>query len=311
MRVVISRTGRFMAKMSLQVLPSVAASVLGGYLLAQLVPQRAVAPDDQPKPVALKVDGAPIVNDRAPIRVAPLPHGQAAAEPPAEVRRIEIKRADVKPVEPKAEAKAAEARPVETKPAEAKQAEAKPVEVKKATSAPAPAIVAVHVAPPDVKARGKVDAVVSVQPYTPEPFTPDADPPQVAAQPVLQATPQVYSAPRNAPPVAAQSAALPVAPPVLASTAPALPAPTTVGPAAGAPMVLAPVAVSAPRQVASAQPQPEAVVMTEPRRNAERGTAGRVFSTISGAAGTAANATGDTINWVIGLPGRLIHPDND
>lgn len=51
--------------------------------------------------------------------------------------------------------------------------------------------------------------------------------------------------------------------------------------------------------------------MTEPRRNAERGTAGQVFSTISGAAGTAANATGDTINWVIGLPGRLIHADND
>ena len=73
-----------MAKMSLQVVPFVAASVLGGYLLAQLVPQRAVAPDDQPKPVALKVDGAPIVNDRAPIRVVPLPQhdGQAADNRP-------------------------------------------------------------------------------------------------------------------------------------------------------------------------------------------------------------------------------------
>ena len=296
MRVVISRTGRYVAKLSLQIVPSVAASVVGGYLLAQLVPQRAAAPDDQPKPVALKVDGAPIVNDRAPIRVVPLPQRDAqTAEPPAEVKRVETKRADAKPVE--------------SRPVEVKQAEAKPVEVKKVASVPtaAPA----HITPPDAKTRGKIDAVASVQPSTPEPYTPDADPPQVAAQPVLQAAPQVYSALRSAPPVAAQSAALPVAPPVVASTAPALPAPTTVGPAAGAPMVLTPVAVSAPRQVASAQPQPEAVAMTEPRRNAERGTAGQVFSTISGAAGTAANATGDTINWVIGLPGRLIHADND
>jgi hypothetical protein len=300
MRVVISRTGRFMAKISLQVVPSVAASVLGGYLLAQLVPQRAVAPDDQPKPVALKVDSAPIFNDRAPIRVVPLPQrdGQAA-EPPAEVKRGEAKRADAKSVD----AKPVESKGVDSKSAEPKQAEAKPAEVKKVASVPTAA--SVHAMPPDSKARAKNDAVASVQPYTPEPYSPDADLPQVAAQPVLQAAPSVYSA--SAP----KSPPLAVAPSAVASTAPALPAPTTVGPVAGAPMVLAPVAVSAPRQIAPAQPQPQTVAMTEPRRDAEQGTAGQVFSTISGAAGTAANATGDTINWVIGLPGRLIGHDND
>ena len=49
--------------------------------------------------------------------------------------------------------------------------------------------------------------------------------------------------------------------------------------------------------VASAAPAPQ------PQ---ERG----VFSAISGAAGTAANVTGDTINWVIDLPGKLMGQDN-
>jgi len=42
---------------------------------------------------------------------------------------------------------------------------------------------------------------------------------------------------------------------------------------------------------------------TEP---AQRGFAGSVFSSLSGIAGTAANVTGNTVNWVIDLPGRAI-----
>ena len=44
MRVALSRTGRFVGKLSIQIVPSVAASVLGGYLLAQLVPQHTATP---------------------------------------------------------------------------------------------------------------------------------------------------------------------------------------------------------------------------------------------------------------------------
>jgi hypothetical protein len=37
-----------------------------------------------------------------------------------------------------------------------------------------------------------------------------------------------------------------------------------------------------------------------------RGLAAKVFSSLSTVAGTAANATGNTVNWVIDLPGKAI-----
>jgi hypothetical protein len=37
-----------------------------------------------------------------------------------------------------------------------------------------------------------------------------------------------------------------------------------------------------------------------------RGFAAKVFSSLSTVAGTAANATGNTVNWVIDLPGKAI-----
>jgi hypothetical protein len=37
-----------------------------------------------------------------------------------------------------------------------------------------------------------------------------------------------------------------------------------------------------------------------------RGFAAKVFSSLSTAAGSAANATGNTVNWVIDLPGKAI-----
>jgi hypothetical protein len=77
-----------------------------------------------------------------------------------------------------------------------------------------------------------------------------------------------------APPAAAmgQSAPLP-----LGATDPALQPPVTVNSASGA------------------EPDPE-----------PRGFASNVFSSLSALAGTAANATGNTVNWVIDLPGKAI-----
>jgi hypothetical protein len=118
----------------------------------------------------------------------------------------------------------------------------------------------------------------------------------VASQPVLSATPIQAAAPAPKPvhQLASQSA-------------PPLAAPTNVGQGAGAPTALSPVVVNAPQQ--AAQSAPAATVASaepvRPRADSERG----VFSAISNAAGTAANVTGDTINWVIDLPGKLIGQD--
>jgi len=48
-------------------------------------------------------------------------------------------------------------------------------------------------------------------------------------------------------------------------------------------------------------PPPDAEPDPQPR-----GFAANVFSSISVLAGTAANATGNTVNWVIDLPGKAI-----
>ena len=273
MRVVISKTGRYVGWISLQVIPSVMASVLGGYLLAQLLPQQSsTSAQTETAKTATKVNDAPIVNDRAPIRVAPRKDTQAGL-PPAEV-----KRAEAKPVETK---------PSEVKSVEVKPADVKPVEIRQGAIATA--------AVPEAKvAKTKPAATASMQVYTPEPYTPEADTPQVAAQPVLAAAP----VPRSAPVVAAAPAPQSQA---VSSTAPALPPPP----------VLAPVNVTASRNIAAMQP-PRDEFDEEPARKpaAERSTGEQVFSTISNAAGAAANATGNTINWVIDLPGKLIGHDS-
>jgi hypothetical protein len=100
-------------------------------------------------------------------------------------------------------------------------------------------------------------------------------------------------------PVAAPAAApVPVARPSAARTpsqAPAVAvavAPAALPPAAD-PGTLPPVTVNTAPPDARSDPEP-------------RGFAANVFSSISVFAGTAANATGNTVNWVIDLPGRAI-----
>jgi hypothetical protein len=275
MRVVISNTGRFIGRLSLQVVPSVTASVVAGYLLAQLVPQHG-ATSGQGAAASKSDENVSVANDRAPIRVSPSRNAQAS-EPPAEVKRVAAKPVE-KPamtkVEPKAEA--GTARQAAVAPAsEPKAAHAKP--------APAPV----------------------QQVYTPEPYTPQADLPQVASQPVLTATPIQPAPPALKP---AQPAASQVAPPVVASAAPPLAAPTSVGPGTGVPTALSPVVVNGPRQ--PAQPAPAATVASAEPAPQQAPRERDVFSAISNAAGTAANVTGDTINWVIDLPGKLIGQDD-
>jgi hypothetical protein len=116
---------------------------------------------------------------------------------------------------------------------------------------------------------------------------------------------------KSAPDRAPTAAPLPAARPVIArvrpdSTAAATPATSgAVAPpadasaqSAGAPLATIDPALLPPEMVnppagAEAEPQP-------------RGFAANVFSSISVLAGTAVNATGNTVNWVIDLPGKAI-----
>jgi hypothetical protein len=93
--------------------------------------------------------------------------------------------------------------------------------------------------------------------------------------------------------------------PVIATpAAPAAPSGTT------APAVTTP-STSAPLQLGTADPALQPPVTSNPPPGVEpepepRGFAAKVFSSLSTVAGTAANATGNTVNWVIDLPGKAI-----
>jgi hypothetical protein len=79
-----------------------------------------------------------------------------------------------------------------------------------------------------------------------------------------------------------------------------LPPPVTVAPGAaqpGAPTPLPQVTVNAPANV------PAGDLTREPQ---QRGIVGNIFSGVSTIAGGAANITGNTVNWVIDLPGKAI-----
>jgi hypothetical protein len=159
-----------------------------------------------------------------------------------------------------------------------------PAEVKPTPRPPSNATTAnAPVRAPDVKARPERTAATS--PVAPlPPATGGAV--QSGTAPLPAARPNAAggrSDPAQVPPAAMGAVAPGTAPPVAPGAAPPPPAadPTTTPPAT---VNTAPV---------GAEPEP-------------RGFAGNVFSSISVFAGTAANATGNTVNWVIDLPGRAI-----
>jgi hypothetical protein len=127
----------------------------------------------------------------------------------------------------------------------------------------------------DEKVRAERTATVTPSAAAPRPA-------RLRAEPVVQAPAVVMAA---VPPPAAAAPASPIvaAPPATAS----VPSGTAVGPA---PTPLPSVEVNT-----SSEPPPE-----------QHGFAHNVFSSFSYLAGTAANATGNTVNWVIDLPGKAI-----
>lgn len=280
MRMVLSKTGRYVAKLTLQIVPSVTASVLGGYLLAQIH----VGKDASTEPEAARVTGISAKanqSDAPPAVVKPV----AAAVP---VQRP-------KPVEKVAE-KPAEKPPekIAEKPAE------KPAKSKTNVAALSPR---------------------PAEPYQPVPFEPEAEPstqtlyvapsaqalagPSLTTQPIPQSRPQ----PQAQQPMQA-ALKMPPQPSVVANAAPAqsalpLPPPTTLSPV----NVVASAPPRAPEESTEIVVQPKQRAgeeLREGNRQENREEHRGVFSSISSAAGTAANVTGDTINWVFDLPGKLI-----
>jgi hypothetical protein len=145
----------YVKKFTLEILPSVAATVIGAYIVNHYISAKpAVDP-----PVAAAVSPAELKkNDPKPAggatsNVASIPEHGVTAKGISERGMIE-KSASERPGEFKpAEAKPAEAKPAEAKPAEAKPAEAKPSEAKPSETASAPAKHPTPPAPPKAVAK--------------------------------------------------------------------------------------------------------------------------------------------------------------
>ncbi len=157
-----------------------------------------------------------------------------------------------------------------------------------------------HVAAPPATAESKLHAEPEAKPRAePRPALATISPPPVTPLPRAPA-PRVKTeaAPVLPPPIAA-----PNAPTVTAS----LPGQAAAVPPGGAPTPLPQVTVNAPVVNTPAVNAPGTVpagdLATQPQ---QRGIVGNIFSGVSTIAGGAANITGNTVNWVIDLPGKAI-----
>ncbi len=253
---------KFGSKLVLEILPSVAATVIGGYLLTQLHFSRAPEPPAQPQqataaaPTASPSEIPTVREDRAAMREV-LKERRENPEPPAVVR----------PVVTAAPAAAPASAPV---------------------ALPAAAVASTPANPPAPATAQMSPAMDSILPHEPAERAAPARP-AVAAAPVVL--------PR-AKPDSVASVYAPAPPPGLPQ-APAvgMDAPLQVTPVAPAASTAA-VAPAAPAGPVVAGPGPPPPAAPAPRRG--------VFSAISSIVGGAASATGNTVNWVIDLPGKAI-----
>jgi hypothetical protein len=175
-------------------------------------------------------------------------------------------------------------------------AEVKPVPSLRPTAAPAETANLAPQVPPVATPQ-----VAAPQAGAPQVIVPEAKPrpesvrPAVAAVTPGPAAPPLprAAAPRVRPEPAQSVAAAVAAPPPAGTVTAALPA--------GAPVAAPGAATPLPPVTVNTTP-PDAAVEPPPRRS----FVGNVFSSFSSIAGGAANVTGNTVNWVIDLPGKAI-----
>jgi len=253
---------RFCSKLVLEILPSVAATVIGGYLLTQLHFSRTPeppAPQAQAAAAPAPSESAPDVptvrEDRAAMREM-LKERRENPEAPAVVQPVVTAApapAANAPAPPPVAASAPASPPVTAQLPAAMDSISPNEPIDRAAAPSRPSVAAAPVVLP----RARPDSVASVYAPAPPPGMPQA--PAGGIDSPLQVAPVTPTVPAAAPvgPV----------PPVVASAA--------------QPSVAPPVTAEAP---------------------ARRG----VFSAISSIVGSAASATGNTVNWVIDLPGKAI-----
>jgi hypothetical protein len=168
----------------------------------------------------------------------------------------------------------------------------------------------------------EVKPVPSLRPTAPAAETanlaPQVTPQVIIPEPKPRSEPEAKPRPEAARPAVAAVTPAPSAPPLPRAAAPRVrpePAQNAAAPAAAPPAgtvtAALPAAPGAPVAVpAGATPLPPVTVNTTPPDAAveppRRSFVGNVFSSFSSIAGGAANVTGNTVNWVIDLPGKAI-----
>jgi hypothetical protein len=270
--------GRFASKLLFEIIPGALVSMFAAYFLSTLHLARGAEPTvDPPGVVTLQSDGLS-ADERRELTRQMLKERRENPEEPAEVKPVPSLR-------PAAPPETADSGPDVSAPAIAAPPVAAPVIAAPAAVAPAvaPEMAAPQIAAPEAKPRSEPPvkprpeaarpAVAAVTPATPLPRVPA---PRIRTEP----TPAVATPP----PAAA-------APTVTAALPPATGAPVAAPPAG---------AIQLPPVTVNTTPLADG---TEPPR---RSFVGNVFSSFSFIAGGAANVTGNTVNWVIDLPGKAI-----
>jgi hypothetical protein len=261
----------YSSKLVLQILPSISATVIGGYLLAQIhvgrnseppAPQIVVAaPPAAHEPRDAAHDVPTVREDRAAMRKV-LKERRENPQAPALVRPAAV----AQPAPATKEAASTPAAMDSIPPHETVERAAAPSRTKPAVATAAPPR-----READAPARTHVESAEASADYVPAP------PPGLPAAPAT-----------------AMNAPTPIVPPPPAATVPMAPARAVPPP----PPLMPP---AMPPAMASAAPPPVAPLPPPPT-----GPVGSVFSALSSIVGHAANATGSTVNWVIDLPGKAI-----
>jgi hypothetical protein len=263
--------GRFLSKLVLEIIPGALVSVFAAYLLSMLHLGAEPATSPPQNVTAVQNDGLS-GDERRELTRQMLKERRENPEEPAEVKPVPSLRPAALPSE---------------------TADLGAVPHDNVAAPPAAAESKLH---PEPEAKPHAEPrPSSVATIAPPPTTPLPRPPAPRAK-TEAAAPQALTL---APPFAAPATA---APTVTAS----LPPPVTVAPGAvppqGAPTQLPQVTVNAPSNNAPSN-APAGDLATQPQ---QRGIVGNIFSGVSTIAGGAANITGNTVNWVIDLPGKAI-----
>jgi hypothetical protein len=260
--------GRFLSKLVLEIIPGALVSVFAAYLLSML--HLGAEPATPSQTASVPQNDGLSADERRELTRQMLKERRENPEEPAEVKPIP----SLRPAPPTSTADLSGAVSHDHVAAPPATAESKLHAESEAKSSEAK---------PRAESRPTL-ATISPPPVTPLPRAPA---PRVKTEAAAPALPPPF--------------AMPAAPAVTASLPPAGPAPAGVPPP-GAPTPLPQVTVNAPG-VNAPGTVPAGDLATQPQ---QRGIVGNIFSGVSTIAGGAANITGNTVNWVIDLPGKAI-----